>query len=306
MNHNIQNALKKKFMILLMVSLFPFFACSPSEKKVTETPVADDNPVFSKDNLIAWCVVPFDAEKRGPQERAKMLKDLGITMLAYDWRDEHIPTFDEEYEALKANGIRLQSFWMMSGHDPENDTRVQTVFDFIERNEVETEIWLLVEKGEDFNALSQEEKVIAMAKPIRYVADRAAANGCKVALYNHGNWFGEPENQLAIIGYLDLDNIGMVFNFHHAAPYQERFSEFFPKIKPHLYAINLAGLKKVDTGNFYGVGEGDSEYEMIETILNSDYQGPIGIINHDTKRDAEVGLETEMAGLNKVLQTVKE
>ena len=46
--------------------------------------------VFAKDNLLAWCIVPFDACKRGPKERAVMLQRLGIRALAYDWRDEHI------------------------------------------------------------------------------------------------------------------------------------------------------------------------------------------------------------------------
>jgi len=26
--------------------------------------------VFSRDNLVAWCIVPFDAKQRGPAERA--------------------------------------------------------------------------------------------------------------------------------------------------------------------------------------------------------------------------------------------
>ena len=52
--------------------------------------------VFSKENLIAWCVVPFDSTARGPQERAEMLVELGIGRLAYDWRDKDIPTFADE------------------------------------------------------------------------------------------------------------------------------------------------------------------------------------------------------------------
>jgi hypothetical protein len=50
---------------------------------------ADD--LFAKRNLVAWCIVPFDAKKRGPEERAQMLKNLGIRRLAYDYRAEHIP-----------------------------------------------------------------------------------------------------------------------------------------------------------------------------------------------------------------------
>ncbi len=286
----------RKLIPVIFIASMALSSCNQSE----------NNDVFSNDNLLAWCVVPFDAENRGPQERARMLKDLGITKLAYDWRDEHIPTFDQEYEALNENGIRLQSFWMMTGNDPANDPRVQTVFDFLERNEVDTEIWLLVEEGDGFADLDENGKIAAMAEPVRYVAERAAKINCKVALYNHGNWFGEPENQLAIIEHLGQNNVGIVFNFHHAAPYQERFPEFFPKIKPHLYAINLAGLKQGESKNFYEVGEGDAEQEMIRIIRDSDYKGPIGIINHDNNRDAKVGLEIQLAGLTQILQSIDE
>ena len=67
--------------------------------------------IFDKPNLVAWCVVPFDAKKRGPAERAAMLKTLGIKRLAYDWRDEHIATFDAELKALKDNKIEMTAFW---------------------------------------------------------------------------------------------------------------------------------------------------------------------------------------------------
>jgi hypothetical protein len=61
--------------------------------------------IFARTNLVAWCIVPFDARKRGPEERAQMLDRLGIKRLAYDWRAEHVPTFDAEMEACQRHGI---------------------------------------------------------------------------------------------------------------------------------------------------------------------------------------------------------
>ncbi|HSJ67755.1 MAG TPA: hypothetical protein VK921_08775 [Anditalea sp.] len=56
-------------------------------------------------------------------------------------------------------------------------------------------------------------------------------------------WFGEPENQVDIIEHLKMDNIGIVYKFSHAETQANRFEEFPPKILPHLYAINITGLK---------------------------------------------------------------
>ncbi|MEC3879181.1 sugar phosphate isomerase/epimerase family protein [Parapedobacter sp. 10938] len=264
-------------------------------------PVKD---VFAKQNLVAWCVVPFDAKQRGPEERAQMLSDLGITKLAYDWREQHIPTFDDEWRALNKHGIDLTAFWMTSGNNPQDDRYIREIFDFLERNKISTQIWLLMGEWAGFGDLSQRDKVVAMSKPIAYIADRAKELGCQVALYNHGGWFGEPENQLEIIEAVDRMNVGMVYNFHHARLHHERFSTFFPKIVPHLFALNIAGLKAGVTDRFFRTGQGDVEKEMIRQVWKSNYRGPIGIINHDTNEDAEKGLSDEIDGLKKILKEI--
>ena len=41
-----------------------------------------DNALFARSNLVAWCNEPFDAKKRGPEERAAMLQQLGLRRLA--------------------------------------------------------------------------------------------------------------------------------------------------------------------------------------------------------------------------------
>ena len=75
--------------------------------------------LFSRTNLVAWCIVPFDSQKRGPEERAAMLERLGIRRLAYDWRSEHIPTFDAEVAALQKRHIDLVAWWFPAGLNDE-------------------------------------------------------------------------------------------------------------------------------------------------------------------------------------------
>ena len=68
-------------------------------------------PVFERGNLVAWCIVPFDAKKRGPEERAAMLARLGLRRFVYDYRAEHVPQWDAELAALKKQGIKLEGWW---------------------------------------------------------------------------------------------------------------------------------------------------------------------------------------------------
>ena len=70
---------------------------------------------FRTENLVAWCIVPFDAKKRSPEERSKMLKTLGLRRSAYDWRKEHVPEFESEILQYRKHEIEFVAFW--SAHD---------------------------------------------------------------------------------------------------------------------------------------------------------------------------------------------
>ncbi|RYF96121.1 MAG: xylose isomerase [Chitinophagaceae bacterium] len=261
--------------------------------------------LYAKDNLIAWCIVPFDNQKRTPEQRAQMLNGLGINKLAYDWREKDVPTFDDELNALKKHNITLQSFWYYSGPHPENDKNFATIIDLLKRHNVKTQIWTMITGIEGLDSMTQEQKVEAVSKPVRYIAEKAAEAGSSVGLYNHGGWFGEPENELAIIEKLKLSNLGMVYNFSHSEEQIHRFPDFYPKILPHLLAINLTGLQGGIPAKVVPVGQGNIEYKMMKIIEESSYAGPIGIINEDFAPDAEDGLKMNMEGLKKYLKEYK-
>jgi sugar phosphate isomerase/epimerase len=294
----------KPFVQLNSLLMSALIMLAGSHQPLSAQKMPRDTDIFARGNLIAWCIVPFDVKKRGPEERAEMLNQLGITKLAYDWRDEHIPTFDAELDALKKHGITLQAFWLNSGPNPENDKKFAAILDVLKRHQVKTQIWCMISNVKGLEAMTQEEKIKTVAKPLRYIAEKAAEIGCTVGLYNHGGWFGEPENQLALINYLHRPNIGIVYNFHHAEADLDRFPVFFPKLVPHLLAVNLAGLKTGNPVTVVPIGQGDAELAMMQIVRKSDYNGPIGIINENTAPDAKVGLRMNMDGLKQELRAM--
>jgi hypothetical protein len=262
---------------------------------------AAEEPVFGKQNLVAWCIVPFDAKGRGPVERARMMKGLGIERFAYDWREKDIPTFDQELDALNEQDIELTAFWFPTGMNPANEKNPRIILDFLARRNVKTQLWLSIGASKEFDSLSQEDKVRAIAKPVAWVAAEAEKIGCTVALYNHGGWFGEPENQLAVIREVKAGNLGIVYNFHHGHQHITRFPELFQQMLPHLYAVNLNGMRDGGEPKILDIGQGNRERDMILAVKNSSYGGPIGILNHREELDAEVGLRANIEGLKKLL-----
>ena len=252
--------------------------------------------LFEKSNLVAWCIVPFDAKRRGPEERAAMLEKLGFKHFAYDYRAEHIPTWDAELDALKRHHIELTAWWFPSML---NDEAKKTL-ELFQRHGVKPQLWVSGGGEPVKDPAEQAQRVEKEAARIRPIAEAAEAQGLKIALYNHGGWFGEPENQLAIIAKLGLPNVGLVYNLHHGHEHLDRFPQLLQKMKPHLLALNLNGMTR--GGDQAGekilpLAQGELDLELLKLIRDSGWRGLVGILNH-TGEDAEARLLDNLDGLD--------
>jgi sugar phosphate isomerase/epimerase len=258
---------------------------------------ADPPAPFARDNLVAWCVVPFDAKRRGPDERAAMLRRLGFRRFAYDWRDQHLPTFEAELAALKREGIRLDAVWFPAGLNRE----ARFLLDALAKHNVKPQLWVTLTGGRPTaDPAEQAKQVDHHAAALRPVVEAAAAVGCTVGLYNHGGWFGEPENQLAVRAALGRPNVGLVYNLHHGHDHLDRFPELLRAMRPHLLALNLNGM--VAGGDRVGrkilpLGQGDRDLALLKAVVASGYRGPVGILGH-TDDDAEERLRDNLDGLD--------
>ena len=267
---------------------------------------ANPSDVFSRGNLIAWCIVPFDAKKRGPEERAALLEKLGFKHFAYDYREEHVPTFDAEIEALKRHGVSLDAWWFPTALNDE----ARLILDVCKKHGVRPQLWVTGGGVPVKSPEEQQSRIEDEARRLRPIAEAAAQIGSKVGLYNHGGWFGEPENQIAVIERLARDgltNVGLVYNFHHAHDQVDRFPELLAKMKPHLLALNLNGMTR--DGERLGkkilpLGQGELDLQLLRAIRDSGWRGLIGILNH-TSEDAEVRLRTNLEGLDRLVAELK-
>ena len=259
----------------------------------TDTAAPDE--LFARENLVAWCIVPFDAKKRGPKERAEMLHRLGISKLAYDWRGEHVPTFEEEILQTKKYGIEFMAFW-----DMHND-----FINLVRKYGIKPQFWVIVGSPQGG---SNEEKVSKAAESLMPAVNQTRELECKLALYNHGGWGGEPDNLVAVVEWLrdnkGADHVGIVYNLHHGHGHLADFPEALAKMKPYLFCLNLNGMVKDGESRdmkILPLGQGDLDLQLLKTILASGYRGPIGILNH-TGEDAEARLQDNLDGLDWLVQ----
>ena len=281
--------------ILFTVILLFLVSCQ-QDQKTSET-----HPLFSMDNLVAWCIIPYDNQNRTPQERAVMLNELGFTKMAYDWRNEHLPLLPEEIQTLRQHNIDLTSVWLWidqrasDGFLPEHEF----IFETLENEEVSTQIWIGMHTN-FYEDLPDDEKVQHVADMVQRIHERAQASGSSVSLYNHQGWLGIPENQVLVIEATGIDDIGIVFNFHHGHAQIDRFDEALEIMMPWLETVNLNGMEK-DGAHILDIGKGDYEKAMIETLIESGYSGNIGIIGHTEGEDVREVLDRNLRGLQGIL-----
>lgn len=279
----------------------PGYAAEPSTPTVPMSP----SPLFQPENLLAWCIVPFDQRLRRPAERIAMLERLGITQYAWDWRDVHLPDLPEELRLAREHGIKLRAIWLWidgtTDRVGELNAGNRAVLEAVRTAGQPVEFWLGMHANV-FAALPDDEaRVRHGAALIAYVRDQAAAAaGSTIALYNHGDWFGETENELRLIAAVGDPTIGLVFNFHHAHAMIEAFPRLLPRMLPHLRAVNLNGMRP-EGPKILPIGAGTHEAAMIRLLIHSGYRGPIGVLGHVEDADVEDVLRRNLAGLRELV-----
>ncbi|GIX05175.1 MAG: hypothetical protein KatS3mg114_1044 [Planctomycetaceae bacterium] len=268
--------------------------------EVTAAVSTRDRELFGPEQLLAWCIVPFDAARRGPRERVAKLRELGFRRFAYDWRAEHLDSFEEELRCLQEAGIELTAVWfpLEWNHEAEHLSAV------LKKYGCQTQWWVTgggdpVRSPEEHRA-----RIASEVARLRPIVEAAARQGCRIGLYNHGGWFGDPRHQLELIQALQADHVGLVFNLHHAHELWTDLPNLLPLMLPHLLCFNLNGMEPA--GDRQGrkilpIGVGSEDQVWLKLLRDSGYGGPIGILGH-TADDASERLTDNLWGLRWLLQ----
>lgn len=257
---------------------------------------AEQDQATSMDNLYAWCIVPFDALKRTPQQRIDMLVNLGFSEYAYDWREENIDEMADEWKLAQESGIHVRAVWMWL--DPATDTvgqlnpKNEALLRILKQEQLQTEIWLGF-KPNFFEANNDNNNMERALDMISFIGARADSLDCKIGLYNHGGWFGDPRNQINIINTLPEIQMGIIYNFHHGYDQVDLIPPLIPVMLPYIYSINISGLVKgkSDISDF---GTGDHEEALLKAFMDAGYEGPIGLLGHREDKDVKVMLRQNL------------
>jgi len=226
-----------------------------------------------------------------------MLRRIGITKIIWDWRDEHIETFDAELDALRQHQIELAGIWtpspMPAYEEPDYASRFGVVPQRIKNLITESarrghkpELWTQIAFGEsgmptEVSKRVHATEVMRAADHLTGIARLARGHGMRVVLTNHGGWAGEPRTLVDVTKELarrGLGNVGIGFRLQHAHHLIADLDQHLAAMNEYLVAIMLSGADAgaEATGRMIlPFGAGSRDRWVTHAILESGWQGQL-------------------------------
>ena len=139
-----------KFISALLLVFYPSLLWAEPVRSVDKVEIKN---IWAHDNLVAWEVAPYDTMKRSSEERAKMLKRLGLKHYAYLSSSYELDTkedvtisqhnVDAEIEAMQNHGINIKAwyFWF-NADDPAEVPKIRATFESFQRHNIRPQIWV--------------------------------------------------------------------------------------------------------------------------------------------------------------------
>ena len=263
-------------------------------------------------NLFPYSIVPYDKLERGPEERLAMLKEMGFSKYAYDWRTKHLETTAREFSLAKEMGIEVIGVWMSTSLKPSKSGKLEPdnerLLEILKETQTKTCIWVGFQN--DNSVTTEPDRLQHGSECIANLDRRANEIGCTIALYNHGGWSGVLANQVKLIEATGQTDIGIVYSFHHGQADIPKFEAAVETMKPYVKAIVLNGMTLDDLDphgdHIMTIGKGDQEGFMLECFLRAGYKGPVGVLGHTQGEDVSVVLKRNLDGLLQLREKIQQ
>ena len=260
-------------------------------------------PPEKKPTPFALCMDTHDAKKRTLAQQAEMLKELGYAGAGHLWL-KNVP---ERLKTLDAAGLKLFHIYMrvniMAGNKRPYDPKLESVVKLLKGRK--TALVLLVGGLKPSDTAGDPRAVELVSQ----IADQAAKSSLDVILYPHtGDWLQNVSDAVRIAKQVDRPNVGVMFNLCHWLK-AERGKDLEKTLKsamPYLRGVSIHGadtaaeiasrkgkwIQPLDSGSF-------DVYELLKTLRDSGYTGPVGLQCYGLRGDASVHLKRSIAAWRK-------
>ena len=248
-----------------------------------------------------------DAKHKTAKEQVKMLKELGYDGIGIGYAGSD--NLAEILGELDKNGLRLFSVYLgvnIDAGEQKYDPKLKEAIKILTRRN--TILWLYVQSKK--YGLSSSDGDARAVEIIREIADMAAAEKVRVALYPHHRfWLERVEDAVRVAKKVNRKNVGVTFNLCHwlRVDDEKNMKSLIDLSMPYLFAVTINGA---DSGGkdwkqlIQTLGRGSFDMQrFLETLKECGYTGPIGLQGYGIKGDAHENLKRSMNAWRKLSGT---
>jgi sugar phosphate isomerase/epimerase len=248
--------------------------------------------------FFPFCIDWHDSKKRGFEEQAQMLKELGYAGVGHIWLDK----VEERLKTLDDAGLRLFQITMQVSVAPDKqpyDTaRFKQVCSAIKGRHVQFCLLVSGAKPSDPSADPRGVEIL------REMSDLASDSGSQLLLYPHvNNWIERIEDSVRVANKVNRPNVGCMFNVCHWLKVDKSryYKPLLKQAKPRLWAVSINGADEFDPKGDWKhylqpLGKGNFDIPgFLRTLRDLGYTGPIGLqcygITGDTREHLAQSIE---------------
>jgi sugar phosphate isomerase/epimerase len=260
-------------------------------------PAAVPGPDAWAPPLYGFCIETHDAKKRTLPEQASLLCELGFPGVGYPlWLDGNL---ERNLHTLDAAGLKvflMHTAVNVNSKEPPYDPRLPAAIRQLKGRPVTVCVLLRGFKPGDPQG---EANAVAV---LRQLGDVAAEAGLRISIYHHvSDWTESLLHALQVVRKTDHPQVGVNFNLCHwlkidgARDYRPVLRENADKI----FAVTINGaqvgsntwtdglIQPLDRGDF-------DNRQLLATLREIGYRGPIGLMCYGIQGDAREHLERSM------------
>jgi len=260
-------------------------------------PKADKGPAAWTPKLYGFCMDTHDEKKRSIPEQAQMLRDLGFDGAGYPlWLDESL---ENNLRTLDQSGLKVYLLHASVSVDPKSppfDPRLPEAIGKLKGRPVTISVLL---RGFPPGDPRGEEPAV---KILRQLGDVAQKAGLRISIYHHtSDWTESLLYTLKVVDKVNHAQVGANFNLCHWLMVDGQ-KDFRPVLRRHadkIFAVTINGAqlgsKTWTNGLIQPLDRGDFDNrELLATLREIGYRGPIGLMCYGIPGDAREHLERSM------------
>lgn len=247
--------------------------------------------------FFPFCIDWHDAQKRGFEEQARMLKELGYPGVGHIWLDG----VEERIRSLDDAGLKLFQITIQVDIAPDKtpyDPRLKDVVKLVHGRGVQ---FALLVNGMKPSDPAGDERAVRI---VREIAGLDPDTDAEFLLYPHvANWIEWIEDAVRVADKIDRPNVGVMFNLCHwlrVCPDRDYVTRL-KQAMPRLMAISISGADEWDDQPGWAkyiqpLGRGSFEMaKFLRTLRELGYHGPVGLQCYGIGGDTRDHLKESMA-----------